>query len=152
MAVGPEQSQPTVVVGCTDSPAGRAALSFAAQEAGLRGARLRIVLAFQPDIDPDAPAWVPSDVLAADRARIVATTLTHEVLGQPQGALEPEIVVEQGVAAHVLVAAAEGAELLVIGARRRGFLHRVAYLTTTRHVLHHAAVPVVVVPAPPEQG
>jgi nucleotide-binding universal stress UspA family protein len=142
------EGRPTIVVGCGDGPAARAALIFAAREAELRGARLRVVLAFQPDIDPDVPAWLPSDVLAGDRALAVATALCNEVLGLPQGAPERDIVVEQGVAAHVLVSAAKDADLLVIGARRRGFLARVAYLTTTRHVLHHARVPVVVVPAP----
>jgi nucleotide-binding universal stress UspA family protein len=148
MTTESEGTRPTIVVGCGDSPAARAALTFAAREAELRGARLRVVLAFQPDIDPDVPAWLPSDVLAGDRALAVAKALCDEVLGLPHGAPETDIVVEQGVAAHVLVAAAKDADLLVIGARRRGFLARVAHLTTTRHVLHHARVPVVVVPAP----
>ncbi|MGW2459792.1 universal stress protein [Streptomyces sp. NPDC001761] len=58
--------------------------------------------------------------------------------------------VVHGDAADVLLRAAEGAEVLVVGSRGRGGFARALLGSVSRHVSQHASCPVVIV-RPPEQ-
>jgi nucleotide-binding universal stress UspA family protein len=59
----------------------------------------------------------------------------------------------QGRPSHVLLDAAEGAALLVVGARGAGALTRLMMGSTSTEVVHEARLPVTVVPgAAPAQG
>ncbi len=140
----------TVVVGCADTASGRAALHFAAEEARLRGAVLRLVLAYEPGVDPDLADFDedPSGLREhAERTAQASAASIAEQLGD--GAPTVEVVVEPGPATTVLLTAARDAALLVIGARSEGLLARMLQGSTMAEVLHRAAGPVVVLPAPP---
>jgi nucleotide-binding universal stress UspA family protein len=52
-----DDRKPLVVVGTDGSPASRAALHFAADEARLRGAQLRVVVAWQYPVLTTMPAF-----------------------------------------------------------------------------------------------
>ena len=52
-----------------------------------------------------------------------------------------------GLPAEELLAAAEGADLLVVGARGAGEYKRLLLGSVSTHVIHHAHCPVVVIPA-----
>lgn len=136
-----------VVVGCADTPSGHAAAAFAAREARLQGARLRLVLAYQPDVDPDAIEFETDPERRHERARRdargVADALT-ERLGNQMPPLE--VAVEQGPTAAVLLAAASTASVLVLGARPDGLLDRLLSSSITTQVLRQAHLPVVIVP------
>ncbi len=141
-----------VVVGCSDTESGRAALLFAAEEARLRGAALRIVLAWEPAVDPDLPEFE----LDPDRQRAragLAAQACRDLLARHLGEQAPaaEIVTEQGPPAKAPLAASRGGALLVIGSRSQGLLTRPLQGSTTAEVIHRAQLPVVVVPAPEDQ-
>uniref|UniRef100_UPI00351F469E universal stress protein n=1 Tax=Streptomyces sp. IBSBF 2507 TaxID=2903530 RepID=UPI00351F469E len=95
---------------------------------------------------PEAPAPVPwpRAQAPADQERTVAAVLRPWREKYP--AVPVTETVTEGRAAVVLVRAAQGAGLLVVG--RRGLDHRVGVFTgpVTHAVLHHVGRPVAVVP------
>lgn len=146
-------SQPLIVVGCADTDSGRAALMFAAQEAAARSAGLRVVLAYQASIDSDADYFEMDPDREREHYRRIAERLCAPLTRAGQDTPvphtpAPEIVVEKGSAATVLLHASRAASLLVIGNRTHGFLARLTQTSTSAQVLNQAQLPVVVVPAP----
>jgi nucleotide-binding universal stress UspA family protein len=153
----PDPSSP-VVVGTDDSDSARRAVAFALREAQLRGTSLRVVCAYgygheRPwDVErriswPGASAAAPShehqrDLIVRDLTDSV-TRLQQET-GGPQVAVE--VVCERGRPAEVLLEAAQGACLLVVGTRGAGRWGRLLLGSTSTEVVHHARLPVVVVP------
>ncbi|MBK3633569.1 universal stress protein [Streptomyces sp. MBT97] len=134
-----------VVVGVGEQGADSAALRFAVREASLRGATLEAVRAWR------CPAHENTDhpLLAGEPARLheqqAAEVLEQALKGVPEDVDLRRDTVE-GPARRVLVNASHGADLLVVGARRRPG-HRGLQLGRVSHgVLHHSACAVAVVP------
>lgn len=137
-----------IVVGVDGSPASSVALRFAAEEARLRGAGLRVVRAWKVPVGAYAPVPYPAELyaeVAPETERHLAAQVS-EVLGS-----EPEVRVEQrvveGPPAKVLVEEAAGATLLVVGTRGHGGFTGLLLGSTSAQVVQHAPCPVVVVPA-----
>ncbi|MGW1025633.1 universal stress protein [Streptomyces sp. NPDC002577] len=138
-----------IVVGTDGSPHARQAVLFALREAQLRGTGLRAVCAFE--YTPAAYTWMavpeaPYEQLH-DVARQAVTDTVHELreqLGGPR--VEVEIITEAGRPAQVLLDASKDACLLVVGTRGSGVWGRLALGSTSTEVVHHAHLPVVVVP------
>lgn len=123
---------PAVVVGVDGSDGSRAALRYALDEAGRRRAGLRVVVAYAP-----SDYW--ADLVALDRrpptpdpgtgATARARAMVQEVVAERRAraatlpADEVEVVGAAGPPADVLIDAADGAELLVVGHRGRGAAH-----------------------------
>jgi nucleotide-binding universal stress UspA family protein len=138
----------TVVVAVDDSTAARSALRWAAAQARLCGAPLKVVHAFQPHhlagvlgiakLQPDAE-W------QADARHWLSGIVKTEVGDVADLELEAHLASE-GPAAAVL-AAADRAALIVVGARGRGAAGSVLHASVSAAVLRHASCPVVVVPA-----
>lgn len=136
---------PTVVVGVDGSVGGQAALRFAAQEAGLRGATLRTVMAWQPDTmaysaGPWGPMVDPTDV--EEGARTALDVAVDKIDG---GAVPIERVLAMGSAARVLIEQAEGAELLVVGSRGHGGFAGLLLGSVGQQCAQHAPCPVAIV-------
>lgn len=137
----------TVVVGCADTASGQAAAVFAADEARLRGARLTLVLAWEPDVDSDAVEFEMDPEHRRERARRTAQGFADTLAEHLGDQMPPlDVVVEQGPVASVLLAAASNATLLVLGARPDRLLNRLLRASTTTQVLRKAHLPVVIVP------
>ena len=143
---------PVVVVGVDGSAAADRALAFAVAEAQLRHATLRIVASHEPIILSAgyAGAWtpVPYDV------GLRQVTVTHAAEAEAAVArltcdapVTVEVRVVDGHASDALLAASADADLLVVGSRGAGALTRLLTGSTCTEVVHHAHVPVVVVPA-----
>ncbi|WP_018635996.1 universal stress protein [Parafrankia elaeagni] len=136
-----------IVVGLDGSADSERALHWAVREAVLRGTGVRAVLAWAsagptqdgsrppPSTSPEHPRWTAQWILneAVDRvradepyARIVART----VFGPP---------------VRMLLAEADGAEMLVVGARGATPADRMLTGSVSLACLHGAAVPVVIV-------
>lgn len=135
-----------VVVGVDGSPTARRALAWALEEARLRGAPLSVVSAWH---QPEAAAF-PYATVALDPAIFeqAATTVLDEALaGCDLTGVDVTRVVSPGTPAGVILAAASDADLVVVGSRGRGGLTGVLLGSVADQVTHHAACPVVVIPA-----
>lgn len=147
-----------IVVGTDGSAASEPAVRFALQEAGLRGTGLRAVCAYDFTARYRGIAWPTgsgvSDVDAQLREVTLdaVTTSLAEIQKQLGGApVEVEVRAEQGRPSQVLLDASEDACLLVVGTRGSGAWGRLTLGSTSTEVVHHARLPVVVVPAGPDQ-
>jgi len=148
-----------VVVGVDGSPGADRALRWAAEEAALRGARLRIVHAWRVPLLEAIPApYVvglpapPVDQEAVGesyrvRASKVLEDAVGRVLGSDQGAEIEETLVE-GPPAAQLLRAAQDADMLVVGSRGHGGFAGLLLGSVSQQVAHHAPCPVVIVPEP----
>lgn len=134
-----------IVVGVDGSPGSRAALQWAAEEARLRNARLEAVhcWAYHP---------VGTELAFLDPAVFEegASTLLNEAAADlgDTGEVVLDLRLVQGPAARSLLDAAEGATLLVVGARGHGGFSGLLLGSVSQQVVHHAPCPVVIVPAP----
>jgi nucleotide-binding universal stress UspA family protein len=134
-----------VVVGVDDSPDGRRALRWAAEEAALRGAVLEAVHVVPPRDVPSFPGTLPMP--SRDDLELAAAQLLDEQLADVE---VPDLRVERTVAAGrstaaVLCERARSADLLVVGARGRGGFAGLRLGSVSHHVVAHAPCPVVVV-------
>jgi nucleotide-binding universal stress UspA family protein len=135
-----------VVVGVDGSPGSSHALAWAADEARLRGTRLRVVCGWTiPTML--YPSYLPPDVfteMPADARRQVDAQVA-EVLGAAPD-IPVDIVVEEGRPAEVVIEAAKGADLVVVGTRGHGGFAGLLLGSVSSQVAHHAPCPVVIVP------
>ena len=139
----------TIVVGVDGSSGSREALRFAVEEARLRNAALRVVTAwhvspmaysggFAVSVDPhdfeESAKAVGKEALAALREETVGVVV--------------ERLAKEGQAAQVLLAEAQGADLLVVGSRGHGGFAGLLLGSVSQQVAHHASCPVVIVTEP----
>jgi nucleotide-binding universal stress UspA family protein len=136
------EDKPFIVVGVDGSPPSRRALAWAARQAQLTGAQLRVVTAWQLPRDYGFPV-VLEDVDLAAEARGLAEATVQEVLG-PHPDIPVVTEVHQGHPAVVLVDAARGADLLVVGSRGHGAFTGMLLGSVSEYCVTHADCPVVV--------
>jgi len=141
-------SQPVIVIGIDGSPESKHALLWAAEQARLTGASLRVVYAWEPPAIaglhvPPMLDWEPME----EQARAFPGKFADEVLGP-----DPDVHVTtrtvRGRPAPVLVDASAHADLLVIGPRGLGGLRGMVLGSTGHHCAAHARCPVVIVHPP----
>ena len=140
---------PTIVVGVDGSASSVAALRWAARQAERCGATLSVVAAWDyPErptpfgIVPDLPATFDP----VDATRHAVDALVADVLGADPG-IDVRCTVVHGAPTPVLLGAAQGAELLVVGSRGRGSLAGALLGSISAHCVAHAPCPVAVVRA-----
>ena len=111
------EHQRRIVVGVDGSPASLGALEWAVRQASLTGAVVEAVTAWQfPATYGGYPVDAGTDWRA--NAQAIQDTAVKEVLGDDATALVRRV--EQGHSVRVLLEAAAGAELLVVGSRGHG--------------------------------
>jgi nucleotide-binding universal stress UspA family protein len=134
-----------VVVGLEDSPECVDAVGFAFRQAASRGLPLTAVHSWwvDPAVLPTEGAWW-AEVPDEDPA-VVDALLAPWMDRHPEVAVQR--VLARGRPAHVLLAAGENAELLVVGSRGRGGFTGLLLGSVSREVLQHARCPVAVVRA-----
>lgn len=135
-----------IVVGVDGSDGAALALTFAAEEARLRGATLEIVVAWTyPSATHPAMSHPPisDEQLAREGDAVIDHTLS--LGGIDLGGIDVSRKVVAGVPDDVLVNEARGATLAVVGARGLTGLKSVLLGSTSRHVIQHANCPVAVV-------
>jgi nucleotide-binding universal stress UspA family protein len=137
----------TVVVGVDGSSPARAALDFAVGEAALRGARLRIVCAWE--IPPTIYDWDGVvDQSTVDGFREGAENVVKDALDaakKSQPTLECEARIAEGHPAEVLLDQSGDATLIVVGNRGRGGFASLLLGSVSQQVVSHASCPVTVV-------
>lgn len=138
-----------IVVGIDESQASAAALRWAVAHAKLSGQPLRLVHAWQMSAAATRAvamgAGAYPEAAAAD-ARARATQWVLETLGFSATEVRWTLAVHEGGAGPVLSAAADGAQLVVVGTREHTGLRRAISGSVSHYVLSHAAGPVVAVP------
>jgi nucleotide-binding universal stress UspA family protein len=139
-----------IVVGVDGSPAADAALGYAFEEAGRRGAALLVVHSWEPP----APPWQGDTApLHHDTAQLT-TAHTRQVDDwvRPWREKFPGVAVEIRLTgqrpAAALIAASASAALVVVGSRGRGGFTGLLLGSVSQQLIHHAASPVVVTRAP----
>jgi len=141
--------EPVVLVGCDGTPEGDPVLRFGVEEARLRRARLVLVSAYNGPIDPDLDNFdTPRSELDA-RARRRADTALHRALHWSDAADLPgyDIVIAQGDPVQALLDHTQHAVMIVIGNHDRPLLQQLFSRPTSTHLLHHANIPVTIVPS-----
>ncbi len=142
-----EVSQPRIVVGVDGSPSSYEALRWAVRYAALVGGTVDAVTAWElPGLYGWSAPAVDTDI-DVDEARQRMTRELADVLGG-EGAASVSTHVAHGNPAEVLLRAAEGAEVVVVGSRGRGGFARALLGSVSQHVSQHASCPVVIVRAP----
>jgi nucleotide-binding universal stress UspA family protein len=142
---------PGITVGVDGSDNSYRALEWAMKEAGLRGEPLNILAVN----DVAANQWTghpmvaPEDEPIVQRARSWTKEAVAKVSGQLGDAKPTSINVQamSGFAAEELIKASHDSDLVVVSARGSGGFARLAVGGVSSKVIHHAACPVVVVPA-----
>ncbi|GLW57457.1 universal stress protein [Kitasatospora phosalacinea] len=133
-----------IVAGVDGSPSARTALAWAVRQAELTGAAVDAVTAWQY---PAGYGW-PAPVLQSfDFAAAAGQALAEavEAVATRHEGVEIRQHVVQDHPATALLAAADGAELLVVGNRGRGGFAGTLLGSVSQHCVHHARCPVVVV-------
>ncbi|MGO8960475.1 MAG: universal stress protein [Streptosporangiaceae bacterium] len=146
-----EQQAPghRIVVGVDGSPSSRAALGWAVRQAELTGASIDAVTAWHYPVMVGGYAWAPVSVLDewADFAAIAATELNNAISQTvgPDSPVKISTTVREGNAAQVLLEAADGADLLVVGSRGHGGFAGALLGSVSQHCAHHAPCPLVII-------
>jgi nucleotide-binding universal stress UspA family protein len=121
----------TIVVGIDGSEESKDALRFALEEAKLRKVSLRVVHAEHHYAgEEERVNWLDG--------------IVREVVGESSG-VEIEQSIVDGGAASVLVDAAAGADMLVVGSRGHGGFAGLLLGSVSQQVAHHASCPVAIV-------
>jgi nucleotide-binding universal stress UspA family protein len=135
-----------IVVGLDGSSTAQRALAWALDEARFRRATVEVVSAWSspPIVSPYGAYAAPVEILDEAAHQIVDDALAAADLRN----LPAPVVrtVRCGGAAHTILEAADGADLIVLGSRGRGGFKGLLLGSVTHQVTHHAACPVVVVP------
>ena len=133
---------PRIVVGVDGFESSKAALRWAIHQAKLTGAMVDAVTVWQI---PAGSGLIPAADLPdyQDDARIILTEAIAEMC-TVDSEVEVRPYVTEGRAGPVLVAAAEGADLLVVGCRGHGGLAEALLGSVGQYCVHHAPCPVVI--------
>jgi nucleotide-binding universal stress UspA family protein len=136
-----------IVVGVDGSASSQAALRWALRQAELTGATVEAVLAWHYPVMavPFAPVAVLDDPY--DFRTFAATTLTDAIAAatDPASAVKVSSTVRQGIPAEVLLDAAQGADLLVLGSRGQAGFTEALLGSVGQHCVHHGTCPVVII-------
>lgn len=130
-----------VVVGVDGSEQARRALTWAAEEAKLRGARLRVVHVWSY-LAQTGEAFDPT--YGDDDARRL---LQEAVAGLGDG-VDIELTAVCDLPARGLLDSSQDADLLVVGARGMGGFGGLLLGSVSQQVAQHGPCPVVIVPQP----
>ncbi len=137
-----------IVVGVDGSEASREALRWAVDEAKVRGARVVAVNVWNwPTVPAFGTVGLPltdelETQLKAD-SREVLDAVIRDVAGDEAGVVIDRAVVS-GSPASQLIAAAEDADLLVVGSRGRGGFAGLLLGSVSQQCAHHAHCPIVI--------
>jgi nucleotide-binding universal stress UspA family protein len=131
-----------IVVGVDGFESSKAALRWAIRQAKLTGAVVEAVIAWHV---PVGTSWVPTPDMPDyqdDAFTVLAEAIDEMCAIDPDVQVCPRVV--EGRAGPVLVDAADGAELLVVGSVGHGGLAGALLGSVGQYCAHNAACPVVI--------
>ncbi len=140
-----------IVVGVDGSPSSKAALRWAVRQAELTGASVEAVTAWHLPVVAGGVPFAPAGILDGTDFGEIAAKALSEAISQTVDAVSPVKIsstVTEGDAAHVLLEAADGADMLVVGSRGHGGFTGALLGSVSQHCAHHAHCPLVIVREP----
>jgi nucleotide-binding universal stress UspA family protein len=139
---------PRIVAGVDGSPSSLSALRWAVRQAELTGATVDAVIAWRYPVLPVPVGPAPVAMIdIADFEKAADETVTdaiNAVVG-PGSGVQVRARVKEGNAAQILLDAAAGADLLVVGSRGHGGFTEALLGSVSQHCVHHAPCAVVIV-------
>jgi nucleotide-binding universal stress UspA family protein len=148
MSAAPTARQPRIVVGVDGSPTSKAALRWAIHQADLTGSTVDAVLAWEYPAAIAGFGWAPVPVTSDAAFETLADKTLAETVSEaagPDPAVPINPVVVNGYPAAVLLHAAEGADLLVVGSRGHSEFTNALLGSVSQNCAHHAKCPVVII-------
>jgi nucleotide-binding universal stress UspA family protein len=146
-----------IVVGVDGSPDAQEALRWALAEACQRSADVDMVVCWHVPYLADASAYglmyvTPDDIMqgAKEEAERSLDALAPDLEAARRTGCHVSVRAVEGDAGEMLAIESKGALMLVVGRHGRGALGRLVLGSVGRHVVAHAACPVVVVPPEPD--
>jgi nucleotide-binding universal stress UspA family protein len=143
-----QETKPRIVVGVDGSEPARAALRWAVAQARLTGAAVEAVIAWHYPYLAAGYGWAPLAVMQAPDFAETAEKLVTDVVSSvvdPAAAVPVTTKAAEGSPAGVLLDAARGAQLLVVGSRGLGGFTEALLGSVSQHCVHHAPCPVVII-------
>jgi nucleotide-binding universal stress UspA family protein len=139
---------PRIVAGVDGSQSSLSALRWAIRQAGLTGASVDAVIAWQYPDAAGGYGWAPTGLegsvdFQSSAQQIVAAAIGGTADPGSDSLIRPRVV--EGLAAQVLLDASDGADLLVVGSRGHGGFAEALLGSVSQHCVHHAHCPVVVI-------
>ncbi len=131
-----------IVVGVDGSAASISALRWAIRQGRLTGARVDAITAWRYPATFADPTLIDTNDYEDDARRIVTQSVTENPSGSE---VEVRPLVMFGHPAQVLLDAADGADLLVVGSRGHGGFAEAMLGSVGQHLVHHAPCPVVII-------
>ncbi|MFJ4989792.1 universal stress protein [Streptomyces sp. NPDC088732] len=139
--------RPRIVVGVDGSSSSMEALAWAVRQASLMDGVIDAVIAWEYPQFYGSFGWMPpagQDLrLDAAAAQVIDDTIARVTGAEP--AVDIRSHVEYGTPARVLLAAAEGASLLVLGNRGHGGFAEALLGSVGQHCTQHSPCPIVIV-------
>ncbi len=147
MSAGTEEGTPRIVVGVDSSPSSRAALRWAVRQAKVTGGTVDAMIAWQIPMVLQSSGWAPIYVeeegdFEADARKTLDAVISQEVEPADDALVRSRVVM--GHPAQVLIDAAAGASLLVVGSRGHGSFAEALLGSVGQYCVHHAHCPVLI--------
>lgn len=143
-----QQQRGRIVVGTDGSPSSVGAVRWALEAAALVGARLDVVLVWNPDIDfgwlgtPPVHGWITDP---AEQGHALVRSVLDRACEEPPADTVRTFVIE-GDPVQCLLAHAVGADVLVLGDRGAGGFLGLQLGSVASACVSHAPCPVLIVP------
>jgi nucleotide-binding universal stress UspA family protein len=138
---------PRIIAGVDGSAPSIAALRWAVHQAELTGGTIDAVIAWEFPLVASGFGWAPNKAFDDTSYFELAAKTLNEAVTQvnPPPDVTVHQVVTEGNPAQVLLNAAKGADLLVVGNRGHGAFADALIGSVSVRCLHHATCPVVIV-------
>jgi len=142
---------PGIVVGVDDSANAQHVLDWAIREAGIQHADLTVMTVVPTIVSQwtGQPLHYPGGEEALEKARQAAEDLVAKSTSVAADPRPKSVTVQActGFPAQALIEASRAADLIVVGARGSGGFAALMLGSVSTQLAHHAACPVVIVPA-----
>lgn len=136
-----------IVVGVDGSPASRHALRWAVAQAELTGATVEAInVLYLPVTDGWAPTFDLIEQMTIAGDQMLTDAASETAKAHPTVEVAHRVI--EGYPAAILLAAAEGAELLVLGSRGHGGFVGALLGSVSQHCAQHSECPVVIIRGP----
>ena len=144
-----------IVVGVDGSASSRAALRWAVRQAVLTDGMVDAVTAWHVPVSPYGYTWAPisvdeSDHLEEDARKALDAAISEEVDPADRHRVTAQVI--NGHPADVLLKAAAGADLLLVGSRGHGAFADALLGSVGQHCVHHAHRPVLIMRGEPRRA